>query len=201
MKWHKLEKMKTIFVSKTLASVLYYLVYFCGLVYTGIIIFGNVMAYFKYNSTFSQRQLLTPLSEVTLLILLWNFFLNIIKSKYVRLPNLMICSDSLHSKKKVQKYFPNVTDKMIEKLYGFNVTRLQKSIWNFRKTEPGYFRFLQRKYLSQYKFENKINMTDFYTKTAPVYYLFHCHMKTVQCRAKWKLKVSFELIIYVFIPV
>ena len=33
-------------------------------------------------------------------------------------------------------------------------------------------------------------MSEFYAKTSPVHYIFHCHMKTISCRAQWQIKRS-----------
>ena len=42
---------------RKLASVVYYVFYFCGLVYTGCIITSNIRSYFNYRSNISQREL------------------------------------------------------------------------------------------------------------------------------------------------
>ena len=94
----------------------------------------------------------------------------------------------MHSKMKVKKHFPNVTDELIERMYGFNVTNIPKLISDFRHTKPAYFEFLRRKYELSYKAENAINMADFYAQTPPVYYIFHCHIKSLDCVTRWHVK-------------
>ena len=39
----------------------------------------------------------------------------------VTFPNIMICADSIHSRSKMKSRYPNITDEMIERLYGLNV--------------------------------------------------------------------------------
>ena len=82
----------------------------------------------------------------------------------------MICSDSMHSKFKIRKKYPQVTEKILERLYGHNVSHLERSIWNFRHKHSDYFDVLRFKYESKYKLYNSINLTEFYATTTPVYH-------------------------------
>ena len=51
--------------SKAFPNVIYYSIYLAGLIYTGAIITGNLRAYLNYSSTFSQRHIVNPLSNVS----------------------------------------------------------------------------------------------------------------------------------------
>ena len=76
----------------------------------------------------------------------------------------------------------------MERLYGHNISHLERSIWNFRHKHSDYFDVLRFKYESKYKLYNSINLTEFYATTTPVYHVFHCHMKSIECHLKWKMK-------------
>ena len=45
------------FVRKKLGNTLYFLFYFCGLVYTALIISSNVRTYFKFTSNLIQTEI------------------------------------------------------------------------------------------------------------------------------------------------
>ena len=128
----------------------------------------------------------------------------------VRLPNLMICTDSMHSKEKIRLKYPHVNKSMVEQLYGLHTKGIKRSMWDIRKSQPEMFNFLRMRQESEYEMLNSINLTEFYIETAPVlglnlfglkfshekssksvkaYYMFECKMeRTIDCRKNWKLK-------------
>ena len=85
----------------------------------------------------------------------------------VRLPNLMICTDSMHSKEKIRLKYPNVNKSMVEQLYGLHTKGLKRSMWDLRKSQPDMFSYLRHREESEYKELNAINLTEFYKETAP----------------------------------
>ena len=45
-------------------------------------------------------------------------------------PKILICSHSMHSKKKLERFYPNVTLEHLIKFYGTASSKLQKEFWN-----------------------------------------------------------------------
>ena len=52
-----------------------------------------------------------------------NYYLNYCIPKQA-FPKILICSNSLHSKKRIQEKYPNLTNTLIASLYGFNRSQL-----------------------------------------------------------------------------
>ena len=92
----------------------------------------------------------------------------IIQDNMVRLPNLMICTDSMHSKEKIRLKYPHVNKSMVEQLYGLHTKGIKRSMWDIRKSQPDMFNFLRMRQESEYETLNSINLTEFYIQTAPV---------------------------------
>ena len=74
--------------SRTRYRIVFYLFYMLGLIYTVMIVTRNVRNYWKYASNISQREVEEN------------------PEKLVQFPNVIICSDSVHSKQKVAKQYP-----------------------------------------------------------------------------------------------
>ena len=62
------------FVRKKLGNTLYFLFYFCGLVYTALIISSNVRTYFKFTSNFIQTEITNNDEVQKLFLVKLNFF-------------------------------------------------------------------------------------------------------------------------------
>ena len=89
----------------------------------------------------------------------------------------MICSDSMHSKMKVNEKYPNLNDTMVELLYGEHVTETAHHMWEARHFTPEFHMFLRNTFEKDYNELNLINLTEFYIETSPNYFMKHCHMK------------------------
>ena len=131
-------------------SILFYLFRIVGFIYTLFIIHGHVARYLSFQSIKTQ----TEFQDTT--------------TNTVRIPNLMLCADSMHSKRKVEENFPSLTKTRIQELYGLNVKGLKKSIWNIRKSLPHMFSSIKQEFDDQYSELNSINLTQFYKDTIPV---------------------------------
>ena len=135
------------FVRKKLGSTIYFLFHFCGLLYTALIITSNVMTYFKFTSNLIQTEILK--SEWVKNICSFHSGLTTkIKPNYVQIPNLMVCSDSMHSKRKVEAKYPKLNKTSIQKLYGLHVKG--RSMWGIRKTLPNLFSRLRDNYEKEF---------------------------------------------------
>ena len=44
-------------------------------------------------------------------------------------PNILVCSQSMHSKMKVKKLYPDMSDADIAFLYGFGIPKAKKMSW------------------------------------------------------------------------
>ena len=100
----------------------------------------------------------------------------------------MICTDSMHSRKKVRQKYPSINDTLIQQLYGFHTTDVQRRMWKVRKPIPDLFDLLMENYEKEYSELNAINLTHFYIDTTPVYFMFHCEMDGLNCRKHWKIR-------------
>ena len=96
------------------------------------------------------------------------------KPNLVKIPNLMVCTDSMHSKHKVQEKYPSVNETVIQQLYGLHTSDAQRRMWKVRKSIPDLFDLLRGTYEKEYTKLNAINLTQFYIDTTPVYYMFQC---------------------------
>ena len=92
----------------------------------------------------------------------------LLQSGRVPLPNLMICADSMHSKKKIAQKYPKMNSHIIEQLYGVHVSGDQETLWEIRKELPILFKMLRRRIDKQFAELNAIDLTQFYADTPPV---------------------------------
>ena len=134
-------------VRKKLGSTLYFLFYFCGFLYTGLIITSNVMNYFKFTSNLIQTEILK--NELVKISIVSSQSPKI-KPNYVQIPNLIVCSDSMHSKQKVEAKYPQLNKTSIQQLYGLHVQGSRRSIWGIRKTRPDLFSLLRENYEKEF---------------------------------------------------
>ena len=128
----------------------------------------------------------------------------------VLIPNLMVCSDSMHSKEKLRLMYPQVQKSDLEQLYDLHKDGSSRSVWDIRQdfrgllrnddrqnfeliflktlcqSLPHIFNIMRSDFQVQHKSVANINLTEFYTNTAPEYYLFHCTMETIDCTFSWK---------------
>ena len=168
-------------------SILYYIFQLCGFFYTGHIVYGNLKSYYSYKSNKIQRELEDSIHKVRTLSTNFELCVNC-KPNVVRLPNVMICADSMHSKRKVSSKYPQLNKTMLQELYGLNVKGLKQSMWDVRQSLPDMFQSLKRDFDKQYKELNTINLTQFYKDTTPVYFMAQCEMETIDCRENWIMK-------------
>ena len=89
----------------------------------------------------------------------------------------MICSDSMHSKSKVNEKYPTLNETMVQKLFGARVSDTEHHMWETRKSAPEFFFFLRNTFEKKYSDLNLINLTEFYIQTSPNYFMRHCHMQ------------------------
>ena len=89
----------------------------------------------------------------------------------------MICSDSMHSKLKVNEKYPTLNEDMVQKLYGVRVSDAEHHMWETRQSAPEFFIYLRNTFEKKYNDLNLINLTEFYTETSPNYFMIHCHMQ------------------------
>ena len=62
----------------------------------------------------------------------------------------MICSDSMHSKQKVEAKFPQLNKTAIRQLYGLHVQGLRRSMWDIRNSLPDLFNLLRADYEKEF---------------------------------------------------
>ena len=89
------------------------------------------------------------------------------KTGIVRLPNLVICTDSMHSKRKVQLKYPQLNHTVLEQLYGLHTKGLKRNMWDIRKKSPEIFLKLKADFEKEYAELNALNLTQFYKDTVP----------------------------------
>ena len=93
----------------------------------------------------------------------------------------MVCTDSMHSKLKVNEKYADINESMIQHLYGVRVSDKAHHMWEARKSAPVFFDLLRNTLEKDYKELNSINLTQFYIDTTPLYYITHCHMQGKGC--------------------
>ena len=96
-------------VKHTGCKIFYWLFWMAGLVYTIFNIYSNVIVYFKFTSNISQREDL-DVHQGSGIQKPWLRLIGFLKyplKEQVNFPNVLICADSLHSKKKVQDKYPS----------------------------------------------------------------------------------------------
>ena len=71
----------------------------------------------------------------------------------------MICSDSMHSKQKVEAKYPQLNKTAIQQLYGLHVQGLRRSMWDIRSSLPDLFNLLRTDYEKEFSVRVKV----FYT--------------------------------------
>ena len=100
--------------SRTRYRIAFYVFYMVGLIYTVMIVTRNVNNYWKYASNISQREVKEN------------------PEKLEQFPNVIICSDSIHSKQKLATRYPLFNEKAIQRMYGLNMTSMERFMWDFR---------------------------------------------------------------------
>ena len=146
----------------------FYLFYVGGFVYTAFIVSSNLEEYFAHKSNDVHMELDETNETCSQVINDINKESYWFKPNTVRLPNIVICTDSMHSKLKVAKKYPLINKTMIQGLYGFNIKGLKKSMWEIRDSLPHIFKSLRRDFDREYMYLNSINLTKFYKDTSPV---------------------------------
>ena len=89
----------------------------------------------------------------------------------------MICSDSMHSKMKVNEKYPTLNETLVQKLYGARISDTEHHMWETRHFSPEFHMFMRNTFEKDYNELNLINLTEFYTETSPSYFMRHCHMQ------------------------
>ena len=91
----------------------------------------------------------------------------------IAFPRIVVCSKSMHSQEKLKHYYPQVSWMALEHLYGRDVPKvLEKRNWRIL---------------------NSLNLTDFFEKTRPTYYIVQCYLSdNIDCRKMWNLIWTFR---------
>ena len=100
----------------------------------------------------------------------------------------MICADSIHSQYKVLSKYPQVSQTNLQRLYGSSIPAMDRLMWTFRSTLPEIFGLVRSKAEKSYDEVNQINLTEFYSTTTSVFYMFSCYMRRINCRHSWQMK-------------
>ena len=61
----------------------------------------------------------------------------------VQFPNIMLCTDSIHSKYKLRKMYPQVNDTLIQQFYGLDVDPTAMVSSSFSLIAPVYCRIFR----------------------------------------------------------
>ena len=61
-------------------------------------------------------------------------------------------------------------------------------MWDFKSTLPQVFNLTFMTMEKEYAELNKLNLTQFFYSTTSKYFLFHCHMQSVNCGPHWKVR-------------
>jgi len=87
----------------------------------------------------------------------------------------------MHSRWKVEKFYPQVNLTMIRKLYGYGVAKSSKLNWRDHKHQDD----------NKDKWDefNKINLTEFNLRTEPTFSIWRCKLHGLNCHRMWR-KIS-----------
>ena len=88
---------------------------------------------------------------------------------------------SQHSAQKLAKYYPQLALSILEKFYGRASNRKEKELWS---------KLVITK-LTKYSDHvwpgtENINMTEFFERTSPHYYIYSCQFEHIDCRRMWR---------------
>ena len=141
-----------------LRNIVYYIIYSCGLIFTAGLIFRNVKTYYNYSSQMIQTEVTNTQDEVILNLKTLSktvyfsnsSYVDSFKPNLVKIPNLMICTDSMHSKEKVRNKYPKFDEKMVQQLYGLHTTDVERRMWKIRNSVPELFEFLRESNEAKY---------------------------------------------------
>ena len=92
----------------------------------------------------------------------------------------------MHSREKLKKYYPQVDDELLQKLYGVSSSRNTKEFWNRLVISKLASKFASR--VAGWEGTENINLTEFYKKTTPKYLIPHCMFEHIDCRALWQFR-------------
>ena len=133
---------------------LYHFFWCIGFFYTATQIHNSVTEYNKFKSAIVQRS--ATLDDD-------NFF-----------PFILICADWLHSRDKLEIFYPNITQNDIEYLYGLGLSTDAEQAWLYKYLRPEKLKKLRDDIPDHMQELNKVNLTKFTYKTFPSYFLFNC---------------------------
>ena len=132
------------------APLIVYFVYFglyvAALVYTCIPIYECFSKYNEFSSILTQREI----------------YLGYPGSNFYTFPKITICSYQMHSRYKINEFYPNVNMTVLKGIYGMR-TRLSDNVEDWADL-------------------NTIDLEEFYQKTMPDLVVDHCLFDTVDCR-------------------
>ena len=104
-----------------------------------------------------------------------------------------MCSQTAHSKKEVARYYPQVNQTMIWKLYGGCGPLCKMSDrhkWNQKQENWRYKSDQLERQIAEdsaaWSELNKINLTEFMIKTRPLIQIWDCKLGHLNCKYSWK---------------
>ena len=131
---------------------------------------------FRYSSTISQREA------------------NEAPIENVQFPNIMLCTDSIHSKYKLRKMYPQVNDTLIQQFYGldvdptalvicsffFEVSTVEfQNLWEIKAKLPVVYKLARSRLERHYNHVNDIDLKELYQKTRSHYYVTQCQLQKI----------------------
>ena len=101
---------------------------------------------------------------------------------------------TLNIRRKIKKYYPSLQGDIMQKFYGFAASRKEKELWNkydsfYGMTHHVWLRLVITKLVNKMPIKwggtTNINMSEFFSKTSPSYYISHCKFEHIDCRRFW----------------
>ena len=109
-------------------------------------------------------------------------------------PTIVICSQTSHSKKKISRFYPQLNESLIWKLYGncgpscdndeIKKWEQKKLNWRYKSADRLERQLAEDKHA--WRDLNKINLTEFMFKTRPIFSVWTCTLGHLNCKYAWK---------------
>lgn len=128
----------------------WYALWLGGLFYTGKNIVSSAIRYSSYTPKIQEKQ----------------------GDADMTFPNVIVCSNSMHSQLKMKLHYPFVNENILRFVYG--------------QVEPNRIDALTTKELKELEKLDQIPMLEFYDRTSPRYFVEHCRFNNLDCSRSWR---------------
>ena len=99
-----------------------------GAFFTAEIIVQSIHRFLKYPSVITARNGMKGMLHTV--CIWWAYNGSYLITSEITFPKILLCSNSLHSRAKLNELYPDLTDKDVWKLYGQATSKRTREFWN-----------------------------------------------------------------------